>query len=362
MRGSITKPDTGIYDLCRSMTERSPVAMVAVEGVTHVIRYANPAFCQLAGVESSVLLGRRFSEAVPEGENNACVALLDRVFETSKPATLADQAHRSVQFDPVFWTYNVWAALADDGSVAGLIVQVTDTTERALARRHLVALNQHLLLASVTQLDLAESASVMNDRLAAAVRETNHRVKNSLQMLSSVLELVENTESNGAEIQRIRAHVRGMATVHELLTRQRPTDESIAIPADALLENLLAALQQTLRPGRLHLELEPLAFTGKQAAAVCIIVNEAVINSVKHGAGDVSVSLRQSEGTATLEIHDDGPGFPPGFDPATNANNGVELISMAARWDLRGSASFDNAPGGGARVMIVLPIPAQVTS
>jgi len=67
--------------------------MVAVEGLTHIVRYANPAFHQLLGTESHRLIGRPFAEAVPEGMANGCAALLDRVFATGVPEMLAEQEH-----------------------------------------------------------------------------------------------------------------------------------------------------------------------------------------------------------------------------------------------------------------------------
>jgi two-component sensor histidine kinase len=150
--------------------------------------------------------------------------------------------------------------------------------------------------------------------------------------------------------------------VHELLTKQQPVDEASGILADTLLENLLAALQMMVRPGQIDLDVEAFELTGKQATAVSLIVNEAVMNAVKHGAGDVHVSFRQLDGDARLKIWDDGPGFPPGFDPIASANTGLDLITMAAKWDLRGSASFDNAPGSGGRVTVIMPLLARVTS
>ena len=53
--------------LCRYLSERSPQAMVAVDGTTHVVSYVNPAFAELVGREVKDLLGRPFAEAVPEG-------------------------------------------------------------------------------------------------------------------------------------------------------------------------------------------------------------------------------------------------------------------------------------------------------
>ena len=75
--------------LCQYLSERSPQPMVAVDGTTHVVSYANPAFAELVGREVTDLIGRPFAEAVPEGVENGCLALLDRVFRTGVPENLS---------------------------------------------------------------------------------------------------------------------------------------------------------------------------------------------------------------------------------------------------------------------------------
>jgi two-component sensor histidine kinase len=342
----------GLFDVCRYVTELSPIAIVALEGITHNIGYANGAFCALVESDLNSLLGRRFEEAVPEGPENGCIALLGEAFESRRPARLADQVHRSSRFDPVFWSYDVWAATGPGGDAIGLIVQVTDTTDRALTRRHLVELNQQLLISSITQLDLAETSNLEVNQLRATVRETNHRVKNGLQMVSGLVDISDTSGSPSPELERVRAHIRALVTVHDLLTKHDPTDHTAAIRADLLLKNLLGALQQMVRPGQIHLNVDAVKLPGKQATSIALIVNECVMNASKHGSGDVHVSLRIVPEGAQLQIRDEGPGFPPDFHPVRSANTGVELISTTSTWDLQGSATFDNHPEGGARVTI----------
>ena len=62
--------------------------------------------------------------------------------------------------------------------------------------------------------------------------------------------------------------------------------------------------------------------------------------------------------TVCLEICDEGPGFPPGFDSRTAANTGLELIDSTARWDLRGELSYENRDRGGGRVIVTFPVKA----
>src|ERR1035437_3514596 len=89
--------------LSRYFAELSPQPMVAVEGVMYIVRHVNAAFERLAGKNRSQLIGRPFDMAVPEGVANRCMSMLDRVYRTGTPETLAEQKHREAP--PVYWSY-----------------------------------------------------------------------------------------------------------------------------------------------------------------------------------------------------------------------------------------------------------------
>ena len=108
--------------LSRYFSERSPQAMVAVEGATNIIRYLNPAFARLVGRSADELMGVAIAEAVPEGLENGCLALLDRVFRTGTHEILSEQLHRQGAAKPVFWSYSVWAILGAGSVPAGVMV------------------------------------------------------------------------------------------------------------------------------------------------------------------------------------------------------------------------------------------------
>lgn len=163
-----------IQRLCRYLSEWSPQPVVALEGTTHVVIYINPAFSRLVGRERKDLVGRRFSEAVPEGDENGCLAVLDRVFRTGVPENLVEQEHRQTQSRPVYWSYSVWAILGEDERPAGVMIQVTDATETASFRKQSVAMNEALIVSASQQHELAEIAGSLSERLQLAVQTRDH--------------------------------------------------------------------------------------------------------------------------------------------------------------------------------------------
>src|SRR5882757_5675014 len=145
-----------LVHITRYFSELSPQPMVAVEGMTHIVRHANDAFSRLVGKQATELIGHPFAVAVPEGKENHCLSLFDRVYRTGTPETLVEQEH--CHTPPVYWSYSVWAILGSDQRPVGGIIQVTDATEIAIFRRQVMAMNEQLLLSATRQHELAEAA------------------------------------------------------------------------------------------------------------------------------------------------------------------------------------------------------------
>jgi signal transduction histidine kinase len=157
----IAEPEIDLAALCTVMSEASPVPVAAVAGAGSIIRYANPAFCVLAGQSSDKLLGRAFSDAIPAGHD--CLALLDRVYRTAHAETHTGGGDGSTQ--PLYWSYAMWPAMAD-GENLGIIIQVTESTA---VHDQSAALNQALIIGSVRQHRLTEKAEALNVQLHAEI-------------------------------------------------------------------------------------------------------------------------------------------------------------------------------------------------
>ena len=160
--------------LCRYFSELSPRPMLAVEGPAAIVRHVNPAFLSLSGTSRDELIGQPFALCVPEGEKNGCIGLLDRVYRTGRPESLAEQKHGDGQ--AVYWTYTVWAILGADERPAGVMIQVMDSTETALFRAQAAAMNEALIVGAVRQHELTGAADDLNDKL----RESENRVRRAL--------------------------------------------------------------------------------------------------------------------------------------------------------------------------------------
>lgn len=349
--------------ICRYTTECSPLPMVAAEGPMHLVRYANPAFCRLVGKEREELLGRPFAEAVPEAEENGCLALLNRVYCTGKAENLAEQAHTHKTPGPVYWSYAVWAVLDEEEYPTGVIIQVTDTTKTALFRQQVVAMNQALILSDVQQHELREEAEGLNLRLQRAMQETNHRVKNNLQVVSALAEAHIEGDSPPVlvtALERIIAHTHTLASMHDLLAQEAQANAEYNLLSTAVsLNRLLPLLQDSSGRRRIHSEIAPMTLPLHKSAALSLLVSELVSNAVKHGEGEIPVTLEREGDKARLTVRDAGKGFPPGFDPRKDAHIGWNLILSLACHDLQGSIDFTTPSEGGACIAVTFPVPKE---
>ena len=230
-----------------------------------------------------------------------------------------------------------------DGTPLRYISVVADVTEAVQAEN---ILRRH-----------QEQIEALNSRLVRAMRETHHRIKNNLQVIQALIEIQAEEKGETEEMQRVKKHVSALAAIHDLLTLQiKQGGEDTHLPAKEVLRQLIARLQQTAAHRRVSAHIENIPLSVHQAASLALLINECVGNAIKHSKGAVEITLDVLNDMATLEVRDDGRGFPPGFDPRRHANTGLELIESAARWDLRGDVRFENRAEGGGRVVVTFPV------
>jgi two-component sensor histidine kinase len=219
-----------------------------------------------------------------------------------------------------------------------------------------------------------EEVEALNTRLRRAMIETHHRVKNNLQIITAMVDMRlmdGDAMIPAAEIAHLGSYIKTLAAVHDILTLEaRDVDEPQDVSAKAIMEKLLPLMQQTA-PGRyIAYRLKEARLPAKQGTSLALVVNELVANAMKYGRGDIEVDMRVEQSPAefpnanapvlVLCVCDDGPGFDPDFDPASDANTGLDLIHNLSRWDLGGKACYENRPEGGARVVVYVPLkPAE---
>jgi PAS domain S-box-containing protein len=191
--------------------------------------------------------------------------------------------------------------------------------------------------------------------------EVHHRVKNNLQIVSSLLNLQARRITDPAMIAvfaSTRDRVWAMAAVHQqLYERGNFAQINLALHLEKLTRMLMQAHAVTIEP---VLELAPVAVNLKVAVPLSLIANELIVNSLKYAflgrrKGTLTVGLQTTASGSGLEadsppqhelrISDDGPGIPLAFDVATTTTLGLRLVRDLSR-QIRGEVEIENPPIG----------------
>ena len=170
------------------------------------------------------------------------------------------------------------------------------------------------------------------------LKEIHHRVKNNMQVISSLVSLQADAlpdDSLRQVLRNVTDRVRSMALVHEKLYQSAELARiDFAEYAKSLLQHLWRAHGAAVPGVRLALELEPVWLDVEAAVPCGLVLNELVSNALKHafrdGAeGEVAVALRRNaDGRVHLEVRDNGVGMPPGPDRGQARSLGLHLVDM----------------------------------
>jgi two-component sensor histidine kinase len=188
------------------------------------------------------------------------------------------------------------------------------------------------------------------------LREVNHRVGNSLQIIASLLHLQANSstqEDVKVALTNAMGRVAAVAQVHRRLYTSHDL-KSVLLNQylDALLEDLRRSAEGN-RMSRLTLKAEQIEIDPDRAVAIGIIVNELVMNAVKYaypdGAGPIHVDLNAQGDNLLLSIADDGVGLNVKTDPRSTGMGQRIVTAMASKLD----ASVERDPAHtGTRIVL----------
>jgi two-component system, sensor histidine kinase PdtaS len=181
------------------------------------------------------------------------------------------------------------------------------------------------------------------------LKEVHHRVKNNMQIVSSLIRLQNRVGTSSEEtIRRIQA----MTLVHDLIyTQGQFASVDLAAYASRLAETLKNAHGDGLV---FQLDLKPVAIALDRAMPFALILSEVVTNAIRHAfkerLGTIAIGLSETGGTVKLRIHDDGFGFNPEVD---GRGFGLKLVqSLAVQLD----ATFSFEHDAGTTFAMTFPV------
>ena len=296
------------------------------------IEYVNPYFSELTGYTLNDVLGKNPS-VLKSG--NTRTGIYEDLWKT---ITTGEVWHgeflNKKKNGELFWeSASIGPILDDNDVITNFIAVKQDITEKKLKDTQI-------------RESLAEKEIML--------KEIHHRVKNNLQIISSLLNMQLNHYSTPEAIDAINAgrnRVKAMALVHENLYRsanisKTAMDEYIV----TLAQNIYSAYGNTFEKVHFTRETGGIEFGLDTVIPLGLIINEAISNSLKHAfpadkSGEISVILKKLQGLKyQLTIKDNGIGLPGNFDPHNTNSLGMTLITSLAS-QLDGEVLLNNIVG-----------------
>jgi two-component sensor histidine kinase len=186
---------------------------------------------------------------------------------------------------------------------------------------------------------MSDSIDGLLEQKTFLLRELQHRVMNSLNLLSSVLDLQRrHTEDPDARDQLARARDR-VLSIGSVYRQLYQADHAGRVEFDEFLRKLCEDSQNAYggHRHRIEVDAEPMQISGSKAVALAVLTHELITNALKHAyaadeTGPIFVSLKKAaNGSYELRFSDRGKGLPADFDPSKSKSLGFKVILGTAR-------------------------------
>jgi len=242
--------------------------------------------------------------------------------------------------------------LQGDGSPYG-VLEVDSRSEGEFSQ-HDVAFLQgaaNILGMAIEQQQYQRKLQAALDRHQILLREVNHRVKNSLQVVSSMLQLQANAVGDQDLSERLNEAASRVNAVGRAYERLAYTADYENIDLIEYLRQIIHDLEATVDPCKIQFEApEAIRFAADRAILVGLIINELVSNAGKYAypnraGGSIWVRVQTENDAIAISVRDEGVGLPPGFDPAASKRLGTRLVNALSK-QLGGDLTRQPAPAG----------------
>ena len=323
----------------RQMAENMREVFFLVDHENYKVLYMNRAYEEVFGRSCESLYEQPSSwlEAIhPEDIDS-----VNEAFEKQLTTGAFDEEFRIIRPDgSVRWIHDSVVPIRDEqGQISRLVGIAEDITEHRQAE--------------------AKVKASLNEK-EVLLKEINHRVKNNLQIISSLLDLQSRDIHDEQALQSFQVsqdRIRAMALVHEKLYQ---SEDLARIDFGEYIRTLATDLGTSYglasRDVYLKIDVEKILLGVDTAIPCGVIVNELVSNSLKHAfpdrPGKITVRFREADGQYAMIFKDDGIGLPLDFDISNPPSMGLTIVN-ALTGQIGGTIEL--VRNGGSEISITFP-------
>lgn len=288
----------------------------------------NHAFEQLTGRKAAEMIDSHLDILFPLQQREKMMALIKRTISGERwdgveiPIQRTDGSVRIV-------LWNSATLYSSDGEkVIATVAQGQDITARKLAEDKI-------------RQSLAEKEILL--------KEIHHRVKNNLQVISSLLELQSEhvTDNKTLEIFKLSQNrIKAMGLIHEHLYHSTDLSQiDFAGYIKYLLEHLYDSFGVNVETIKTNINVEDIHLSMNKAISFGLIINELVTNSLKYAfkdgeEGEIAINLHSDDGNYVLKISDTGARFPEDSDFKNTETLGLQLVNLLTK-QLKGTIELN---------------------
>ena len=294
--------------------------------------YVNPMIEKQTGIPRDSIIGKRHRDLdFPPGLVDVWEGTLRRVFDSGNMERI------EFQLPLGFWID--WLCIPEfdrEGNVHAVITSSRDITDRKK-------------IEELVRLDLVEKESLL--------KEIHHRVKNNLQVISSLIGLQldrMHEPEDRALLEGVRNSVLSMAIIHQKLYQ---TENFARIDMKDYIRELVSEIFNMYYHARgltITYNVDDVYLKINEAVPCGLIINELVTNAIKHAfpdsrTGTIRVTCNARAGSHVISVHDDGAGLPSDFNSARPASLGLQLVAALVK-QLRGTMEVITSEGTEFRI------------
>jgi PAS domain S-box-containing protein len=301
----------------KALVENSPMCIHELDLQGNLTSMNSSGLSMMGLDDQCQVQGLSYLAAVADTDRSRIANLLEKAYAGVGSAFEFKAAGAQEQY-----YQSCFVPLKDD---AGNVVKLMGITEDITARRQ-------------SEIDLQSSLQ----EKSALLKEVHHRVKNNLQVITSLLRLESRrsaVEDTKAVLGEMQARIRAMALLHESLYR---SGTFASVDLGSYLRQLATQAFQTQSTNsgavQLALNLGSVQVSMDQAIPCGLLINELISNCLKHGfpegaQGQVSIDLEPQDSAHQwcLRVRDTGVGLPPDFEARRQNSLGLLLVGDLAR-------------------------------